>query len=283
MSGLQCSSLVVAAPAKVNLFLHVTGRRADGYHTLESLVTLIDLADTVSVEDRDDERVVRARPIAGVAESDDLALRAALALREASGARRGASIAIDKRIPIGAGLGGGSSDAASTLIALNRLWGLGLPRSELTSIGVLLGADVPFFLGSGAAVMRGIGEILTPISLPAAWIALALPPVAVSTASIFAAPELTRSAASAKMDVFSEGYGRNDLEAAATARFAAVAQALTALRRVAPQARMTGSGAAVFAAFATAAEAQAALAALPAGVPGRVVRTIDRHPLAALV
>lgn len=283
MSGLQCSSLVVAAPAKVNLFLHVTGRRADGYHTLESLVTLIDLADTVSVEDRDDERVVRARPIAGVAESDDLALRAALALREASGARRGASIAIDKRIPIGAGLGGGSSDAASTLIALNRLWGLGLPRSELTSIGVLLGADVPFFLGSGAAVMRGIGEILTPIALPAAWIALALPPVAVSTASIFAAPELTRSAASAKMDVFSEGYGRNDLEAAATARFAAVAQALTALRRVAPQARMTGSGAAVFAAFATAAEAQAALAALPAGMPGRVVRTIDRHSLAALV
>lgn len=276
------ASLTVAAPAKLNLFLHITGRRTDGYHTLESLVTLIDLADTVSVEARGDERIVRERPFAGVAESDDLALRAALALREASGVRRGASIAIDKRIPIGAGLGGGSSDAASTLVALDRLWGLHLPRSDLAAIGVSLGADVPFFLGSGAAVMRGIGEVLTPVSVPAAWIALVLPPVAVATALIFAAPELTRSAASAKIDVFSEGYGRNDLEAAAAARFAAVAQALTALRRVAPQARMTGSGAAAFAAFATAAEAQGALAALPAGMPGRVVRTIDRHPLAAL-
>ncbi|MBS0327881.1 MAG: 4-(cytidine 5'-diphospho)-2-C-methyl-D-erythritol kinase [Proteobacteria bacterium] len=274
--------LTVPAPAKVNLFLHVTGRRPDGYHTLESLVALVDFADVLTIEVRGDARIERVLPVAGVAEADDLALRAARALREATGVARGASIAIAKRIPIGAGLGGGSSDAATTLIALNHLWGLHRPRAELAAIGVALGADVPFFLGEGAAVVRGIGEALTPASLPAHWIALALPPIAVPTASIFAAPELTRSAASAKMDVFSEGYGRNDLEAAARARFAPVGEALVALRGVTPRARMTGSGAGVIAAFATIAEAEAALAALPPAMPGRVVRTIERHPLAAL-
>lgn len=275
-------TLTVPAPAKVNLFLHVTGRRSDGYHTLESLVTLIDFADAITIETRDDGRIVRSAPTPGVAEAEDLALRAARALREATGTKHGASIAIDKRIPIGAGLGGGSSDAASTLIALNRLWGLHRSRSELAAIGVSLGADVPFFLGDGTAIVRGVGEALTPVSLPACWIALALPPAFVATASIFAAPELTRSAASVKIDVFSEGYGRNDLEAPAAARFVAVAATLEALRAVAPRARMTGSGAAVIAAFATAAEAEVALAVLPATTPGRVVRTIDRHPLAAL-
>lgn len=273
--------LVVPAPAKVNLFLHVTGRRADGYHALESLLTLIDLADVLTIEDRDDGRILRGAEIPGVPERDDLALRAAHALRQACGTRRGAVIALDKRIPQGAGLGGGSSDAASVLLALNRMWSLFLSRAELCRIGTDLGADVPFFLGGSAALARGVGEHLAPMSLPPSWLALAMPPVQVATAVIFAAPELTRSTASAKIDVFSEGYGRNDLESATVARFPPVAEALRALRRAAPHARMTGSGACAFAAFATAAEAQAALAALPAGIPGRVVRTVARHPLAS--
>ena len=273
--------LVVPAPAKVNLFLHVTGRRADGYHGLESLFSLIDLADTLTIEDREDGRILRAVDVPGVPESTDLTLRAAHALREAAGTRRGAVITIAKRIPQGAGLGGGSSDAASVLLTLNRLWSLSMSRQALAAIGVTLGADVPFFLGETAALARGIGERLTPMSLPTCWLALAMPPVQVATAAIFAAPELTRSTPSAKMDVFSEGYGRNDLEAVAASRVPQVAEALRALRRASPQARMTGSGACVFAVFATEAEAQAALRLLPAGIPGQVVRTVARHPLAS--
>ena len=273
--------LVVPAPAKVNLFLHVTGRRADGYHSLESLFSLIDLADTLTLEDRDDGRILRGADVPGVPESADLTLRAAHALREAAATKRGAAITLAKRIPQGAGLGGGSSDAASVLLALNRLWALSMSRQDLAAIGVTLGADVPFFLGETAALARGIGERLTPMSLPACWLALAMPAVQVATAEIFAAPELTRSTPSAKMDVFSEGYGRNDLEAVAASRVPQVAEALRALRRASPQARMTGSGACVFAVFATEAEAQAALGLLPAGIPGQVVRTVARHPLAS--
>ncbi len=273
--------LVVPAPAKVNLFLHVTGRRADGYHSLESLFSLIDLADTLTLEDRDDGRILRGGNVPGVPESADLTLRAAHALREAAAMRRGATITLAKRIPQGAGLGGGSSDAASVLLALNRLWSLSMSRRDLAAIGVTLGADVPFFLGETPALARGIGERLTPMSLPTCWLALAMPAVQVATAEIFAAPELTRSTPSAKMDVFSEGYGRNDLEAVAASRFPRVAEALRALRRASPQARMTGSGACVFAVFATEAEAQAALGLLPASIPGQVVRTVARHPLAS--
>ncbi len=273
--------LVVPAPAKVNLFLHVTGRRADGYHSLESLFSLIDLADTLTLEDRDDGRILRGGNVPGVPESADLTLRAAHALREAAAMRRGATITLAKRIPQGAGLGGGSSDAASVLLALNRLWSLSMSRRDLAAIGVTLGADVPFFLGETPALARGIGERLTPMSLPTCWLALAMPAVQVATAEIFAAPELTRSTPSAKMDVFSEGYGRNDLEAVAASRFPRVAEALRALRRASPQARMTGSGACVFAVFATEAEAQSALGLLPAGIPGQVVRTVARHPLAS--
>ncbi|HMA30574.1 MAG TPA: 4-(cytidine 5'-diphospho)-2-C-methyl-D-erythritol kinase [Casimicrobiaceae bacterium] len=280
MTG-RAQVLVVPAPAKVNLFLHVTGRRDDGYHTLESLFTLIDLADTLTIEDRDDGRVLRRDDVPGVSESEDLALRAAVALQKATGTRHGVAIAVAKRIPRGAGLGGGSSDAASVLLALNRLWSLSLSRPDLTAIGVTLGADVPFFLGETAALARGIGERLNPMSVPGSWLALATPSVHIATAAIFAAPELTRSTASAKIDVFSEGYGRNDLESVAVARFPPVAEALAALRRAAPDARMTGSGACVFASFATADEARAALALLPADVPGQVVRTVERHPLAS--
>jgi 4-diphosphocytidyl-2-C-methyl-D-erythritol kinase len=273
--------LVVPAPAKVNLFLHVTGRRDDGYHLLESLFALVDLADTVTVARRDDGAIVRAGDVPGVPEASDLALRAAFALREAAGARHGATISIDKRIPMGGGLGGGSSDAASVLLALNRLWSLGLPRADLAAIGARLGADVPFFVHGENAIVRGIGERIAPVSLPRQWLALAVPAVGVPTAAIFAAPELTRSTPSAKMSVFSVGYGRNDLEPVAAARYPEVAAALVALGRAAGNARMTGSGSTVFAACESAESARRAVQALSPGLRGLVVRTLARHPLAS--
>lgn len=272
--------LVVPAPAKVNLFLHVTGRRADGYHTLESLFTLVDLADAVTLETRDDGAIVRSGEVPGVPVDEDLALRAARRLQEATGSRRGVSIAIDKAIPMGAGLGGGSSDAASVLLALDRLWALGLSRAALIDIASGLGADVPFFVFGETALARGIGDRLTAMTMPAMHLALAFPDVHVATASIFASPDLTRSTPSAKIDVFSEGYGRNDLAAVTVARFPEVGEALAALLRAAPQARMTGSGACVFAACATEHEARAALACVPPQVGRHLARTLARHPLA---
>jgi 4-diphosphocytidyl-2-C-methyl-D-erythritol kinase len=274
-------TLVVPAPAKVNLFLHVTGRRDDGYHLLESLFALVDLADTVTLVRRDDRAIVRARVVPGVAEQADLAMRAAVALRDATGTPFGASIAVDKRIPMGGGLGGGSSDAASVLLGLNRLWALGLSRAELAGIGVKLGADVPFFVHGENAIVRGIGEVIAPVSLPRQWLALALPAVQVPTAKIFAAAELTRSTPSAKMDVFSVGYGRNDLEPVAADRHPDIAAALAALGRVAGNARMSGSGSSVFAACESAGSARRAVLALPPGLRGLVVRTLERHPLAS--
>lgn len=273
--------LVVAAPAKLNLFLHVLGRRADGWHELESLFTLIDLADTISLEAREDGAIVRLNEVPGVPAERDLAIRAATRLKEETGTPAGVSITVDKRIPMGAGLGGGSSDAASTLLGLNRLWGAGLARTDLARLGRELGADVPFFVGGEAALARGIGERLTPMSVPGTVVVLVHPAAEVATASIFAASELTRSTPSAKMEVFSEGYGRNDLAGATGARHPAVAAALSTLARVAPHARMTGSGACVFAAFAGEDEAERALSSLPAGVSARIARTIGRHPLAA--
>lgn len=275
------NALVVPAPAKVNLFLHVTGRRADGYHLLESLFALIDWCDTITVASRSDSNIVRVGDVACVPPANDLAIRAARALRDASGVTAGATIEIEKRIPQGAGLGGGSSDAASVLLALNRLWNLGLSRAALATIGATLGADVPFFVGGESAIARGVGESLTPVSIPTSWLALALPSLHVSTQQIFAALQLTPMATSAKIDVFSEGYGRNDLEATATSRHAAVGAAVDALKRASPSARMTGSGACAFATFATEHDARAALRYLPREIEGRVVRTLARHPLHA--
>jgi 4-diphosphocytidyl-2-C-methyl-D-erythritol kinase len=182
---------------------------------------------------------------------------------------------------MGAGLGGGSADAAGVLLALNRLWRLGLPRPALAEIGGRLGADVPFFVGGEAALARGTGDLLTPVSMPTLWLALAVPKVQVSTAEIFAAPNLTRTAPSAKIDVFSEGYGRNDLESVASAKFPGVARAIAVLKRASPSARMTGSGGSAFAAFASEADAHAALIEVPREFATRVARTLPRHPLAA--
>jgi 4-diphosphocytidyl-2-C-methyl-D-erythritol kinase len=280
----------VPAPAKVNLFLHVIGRRADGYHELESLMVLVDLHDRIELALRSDGHIGRVRPLPGVAEDDDLSVRAARALAAAAGCTMGVDIAVDKRIPQGGGLGGGSSDAASVLLALNQLWALGCSRAELARVGATLGADVPFFIGGEPAVARGIGERLAPVSVPALWIALACPDAVVPTATIFADAELTRATPSAKIDVFSEGYGRNDLQAVASARFPAVADAILALERAAGEqrsglqpgvVRMTGSGACAIAAFAAESPAQKVVAVLPASCRGLVVRTLARHPLFA--
>jgi 4-diphosphocytidyl-2-C-methyl-D-erythritol kinase len=274
-------TLTVPAPAKLNLFLHVTGRRPDGYHTLETLFVALDFGDTITLALRDDGAITRSGEDFGVAPQSDLALRAASALQRTSGCTKGVDISVIKRIPLGAGLGGGSSDAASVLLALNRLWDLGMARDELAGIGVELGADVPFFLCASPALARGIGERLTPVSLPRFWVAVLVPACAVPTATIFAAAELTRDSPSAKMNVFSEGYGRNDLQPVAVARHPDIAPALAALSAYSSAARMTGSGSCVFAAFATEAQAGAAVASRPRAMQGFVARTLARHPLAA--
>jgi 4-diphosphocytidyl-2-C-methyl-D-erythritol kinase len=273
-------TLTVPAPAKLNLFLHVTGRRPEGYHTLESAMVALDHGDTLTLTCRDDGEIVRRTDLPGIAPDDDLAVRAARALKRATASRLGADIDVIKRIPQGGGLGGGSSDAASVLLALNRLWRLLLPRADLMRLALPLGADVPFFVFGEPAIARGIGERLDAVSLPARWVAVIAPPVAVPTSAIFASAELTRDTPSAKMDVFSEGYGRNDLQPVAVSRFPAIAEALAALRKRSPEARMTGSGGCVFAPFVSEAEAREAFAGRPAGMGGFVARTLARHPLA---
>ena len=274
-------SLTLPAPAKLNLFLHVTGRRADGYHTLESLFVLIAHGDSITLSARDDGAIVRTRGPCAIAPDDDLAVRAARLLQCHCRVHHGVSIDVDKRLPMGSGLGGGSSDAGTVLLGLNRLWSLGLSRGELMQVGIGLGADVPFFVFGEAAFARGIGEQLQATTLPTTWFAVITPSVEVPTSQIFTAPELTRNSDSAKMAVFSEGYGRNDLFPVVAARFPEVSRCLDALAREAPEsgARMTGSGACVFAAFAAENAAQRALSRMPDGITGFVARSLDRHPL----
>lgn len=277
------------APAKLNLFLHVTGRRDDGYHLLQSVFQLIDLADVLHFDLRDDGAIVRMTEVPGVSADDDLVVRAARLLADAAAARGlragGADIAIDKRIPMGGGLGGGSSDAATTLIALNQLWQTGLARSELMALGLQLGADVPFFLLGENAFVEGIGEQLTPVSTPPAWFVVIHPGVSVPTPVIFRAPELTRNTKAVRIADFSGGllgFGKNDLQAVAARAFPPVADATHWLSDFG-EARMTGSGACVFAAFASEPEADAVLQRLPAAWRGWKARSLATHPLASLL
>jgi 4-diphosphocytidyl-2-C-methyl-D-erythritol kinase len=268
------------APAKLNLFLHIVGRRADGYHLLQTAFQLLDWGDEVRLRPRADGAIRRLDPLPGVAEQADLAVRAALALQAATGCRLGVDIAVEKRVPIGGGLGGGSSDAATTLVALNAIWGTGVDEDELADIATGLGADVPVFVRGKSAWAEGIGDRLVPLALPERWYAVVDPGVGVSTRELFQVPELTRNSPSVKMDVFSEGYGCNDLEKVASARFPEIIEALEYLRARSPAARMTGSGSCVFAPFAHEAEACAAVAAKPPQMRGFVARTLARHPLA---
>jgi len=267
------------APAKLNLALHVVGRRPDGYHSVQTVLRLIDLCDALEFAPRADAAIRLAAELPGVPADDDLVVRAARALQEAGRVRTGVTIRVEKRIPMGGGLGGGSSDAATTLIALNALWGTGLSRAALAALGVRLGADVPFFLLGGNAFGEGIGERLTPLALDPAWYVVVTPQVAVSTREIYAASELTRDTKPLKMQAFLAGLGRNDLEPVVCRRFPQVARALEWLKGHG-DARLSGSGSSVFAAYPTEAEARAVVARIPGEWRGVAVRGLDRHPLA---
>jgi len=292
---------LLPAPAKINLFLHVIGRRGDGRHLLQTAFRMIDLADEIKLHPRADGRIERSAGMADLPPEQDLAVRAALALRAATGCRIGATIAVRKRIPAGGGLGGGSSDAATVLLGLNRLWQLHLSRETLMEIGLSLGADVPFFIYGRSAFAEGIGEVLREIELPPAEYLLVMPGISVATGEIFSAPELTRNTAEITVASFSEamflaasgndrtqdtlGFGRNDLEPVAACRYPKVRAALDWLAAKSNangnanwrSGRMSGSGASCVAQLIAGADIQ--LSELPAGMKALAASGIDIHPL----
>ncbi|MEY4363693.1 MAG: 4-diphosphocytidyl-2-C-methyl-D-erythritol kinase [Pseudomonadota bacterium] len=268
----------IAAPAKINLFLHVTGRRADGYHLLQSVFMLIDWCDTLHFEARRDGQISR-EDLGSALPKDDLIVRAARALQQASGTPLGAHIGVLKSIPAQAGMGGGSSDAASTLIALNRLWGLNWPASRLLPLALGLGADVPFFLFGSNAWVEGVGEQMQPMALPAARFAVLKPALGVETARIFGSPQLQRATEPATMPDFAAApfsFGRNDLQPVAEALCPQIGQALEWLGQHGLQARMTGSGSAVFAHLTREMEFDSP----PDGWQLRICSNLAVHPLA---
>ncbi len=287
-----CALYDVPAPAKLNLFLHVIGRRADGYHLLQSVFVLIDWADTLHFERRSDGRLQR-HDLGPALPADDLTLTAARLLQAESGTRHGCDISIEKRVPWAAGLGGGSSDAASTVLALNRLWGLDWPRSRLAALATRLGADVPFFIGGRNAFVEGIGERLTPLAVPRQWFAIVKPAAGLTTQAIFTHPALVRDtpavilsgflADAAKPGFWQRGHGRNDLQPPAEDRCPEVAQAAEWLQSRFGNSRMTGSGSAVFARNGTGDQPLATWPAeeLPPGWVGRMCRSLEQHPLIA--
>jgi len=285
LNTLSCPELTCAAPAKLNLFLHVTGRRPDGYHLLQTLFRFIDLSDTLHFTLRDDGVVRRVNALEGVPAEQDLCVRAARLLQKESGCNLGVDITLEKRIPMGGGLGGGSSDAATTLLALNKLWRLGLSRARLMQLGLTLGADVPVFVFGENAFAEGVGEKLQAFPLPDAWYVVLFPPVHVPTAKIFTHPELTRDTNSITIralpigqSLSTVGWLGNDLQLIVCKLYPEVAQYLAILGKFAP-AMMTGSGACVFAEFASEAEAQKVLLALPKEIQGVVVHGLSHHPL----
>jgi 4-diphosphocytidyl-2-C-methyl-D-erythritol kinase len=278
------------APAKLNLFLRVTGRRADGYHELQSVFRLLDWGDTIRLRPRADGRILRqGEGVPGVRESEDFAIRAAKLLQTATNCMQGADIVVEKRIPTGAGLGGGSSDAATVLVALDMLWGLGLGGDRLAELGLRLGADVPVFVHGRNAWAEGVGERLTPVELPPAWYLLLDPGVHAATAELFQAPELTRDSPPAKIaDFVSDAFGQgadlgNAFEPVLRRREPAVDAVFAALHGIDALAgrrpRLTGTGSGVFVEFATREAAEAARAALPSGLRAWIARGAERSPL----
>lgn len=270
------------APAKLNLFLHVVGRRPDGYHLLQTVFRLLDYGDELSIEPRGDGRIRLLNPLPGVAQEQDLCWRAAHLLQTRFDCRLGADIRLSKRLPMGGGLGGGSSDAATALLVLNHLWGLGLDRPTLQALGLELGADVPVFIFGRNAFAEGVGEQFQPVELsPASYVVLT-PPVEVPTARIFAHPGLTRDTPVSTIAALRDGYGHNDLEPVAVALYPQIGEYLDWLKRFG-DARMTGSGACVFAAFPDRASAEAVFSQRPERMDGFVADGLDRHPLFEMV
>jgi 4-diphosphocytidyl-2-C-methyl-D-erythritol kinase len=267
------------APAKLNLFLRIVGRRADGYHLLQTVFRLLDWGDEIRLRVRDDGQIVRVAGSEAIRPEDDLVVRAARALQAATGTRLGAEIAVDKRIPMGAGLGGGSSDAATVLVALNALWQTGLSRVQLADIGVRLGADVPVFVHGHSAWAEGVGEKLVPLELPPRWYVVLDPRVHVGTAGLFQAPELTRNAAPATIAGFTSGAIRdNGFEPVARARYREVAAALDWLGGFGI-ARLSGSGGAVFLECEDEAGARRIAARCPKEFTAIVARGTNMSPL----
>jgi 4-diphosphocytidyl-2-C-methyl-D-erythritol kinase len=266
------------APAKINLFLHVVGRRADGYHLLQTVFQFLEHGDALEFETRADGRVARIADYGDIPEDRDLVVRAARALQEETGVRAGATIRVTKLLPFGGGLGGGSSDAATTLVALNRLWNLGLDADALARIGLRLGADVPVFVRGRAAWAEGVGEQLTPVDIPEDWLLVVFPGIAVSTAEVFKHPDLTRNTPAITIRAFLAGAGTNTCEALVRKLHPEVAAAIDWLRERG-DARMTGTGSCVFLRCQSEREARAALTALPSRWHGFVTRGRNRSPL----
>lgn len=266
------------APGKLNLMLRVVGRRADGYHLLQTVMRFIDYGDTLFIRVRTDAAITRVNDVAGVPAEADLVLRAARLLQSAARTSLGADIRLDKRLPVGGGLGGGSSDAATALLALNYLWQTGLSRERLCKLALELGADLPVFVGGQNALAEGVGERLTPLELPPEWYLVLVPPVAVPTARIFAHPELKRDSKPIKITAFSVALAGNDLEPVVCREYPEVARCLAWLRQAAP-AWVTGAGACVFAAFENEGAARRVLERVPGDMRGFVARGLARHPL----
>jgi 4-diphosphocytidyl-2-C-methyl-D-erythritol kinase len=267
------------APAKLNLFLHITGRRADGYHTLQTVFQFLDYGDDLEFSVTDNGRIVLLTPLSGVPENNNLAVRAAELLKRASGTRQGTVIRIKKLLPLGGGLGGGSSDAATTLLALNFLWGAKLTVMELASLGLALGADVPVFVHGHAAWAEGIGEILTPLEPEETWYLVVVPPVHVSTAKVFSNSELTHYSQAITIRDFQEGRGRrNDLEPIVRRIYPEVNRALSLLEEFG-EPRLSGSGGCVFLELKEAEQGQRILQSIPKPFTGFVARGMNRHPL----
>jgi 4-diphosphocytidyl-2-C-methyl-D-erythritol kinase len=277
------------APAKLNLFLHVLGRRADGYHELQTLFQLIDFSDRIGVASREDGVINRLAGMPDVPADRDLAVRAARALQQHTGVRLGADLHVIKHIPAGGGLGGGSSDAATVLLVLNTLWGTQLPLDELASLGLALGADVPLFVRGTSAWGEGRGEQLQALSLPPRWFLVIHPGVAVSTAEIFQAPELTRNSSLITIGGFAQGQSRNVCEPVVRTRYPEVAASLDWLDAqigapdAAPRARLTGTGACIFAGFEHEQDARRIAQRVPQGWSSFVARGLDRSPLHAML
>ncbi len=270
------------APAKLNLFLHVVGRRADGYHLLQTVFRFLDFGDSLEITPRQDGAIRLLSPLPGVPERQDLCWRAAHLLQTHTGCRWGADIGLLKRLPMGGGLGGGSSDAATVLLALNRLWGVDLPRAELQALGLALGADVPVFVFGRSAFAEGVGDELTPWTpVPSSYVVLT-PPVHVPTPAIFANPGLTRNTPSIRIAALFDGFGHNDLEPVVRSTYPEVEEYLVWLDRHGGglgKARMTGSGACVFAGFSSRVEAERVFAMRPGYMNGFVADGLDQHPM----
>lgn len=274
------STLRIPAPAKLNLFLHITGRRSDGYHTLQTVFQLLDWGDTLDITPRGDDRILLHGPELGIADEDNLVVRAARALRQRAETQAGAEIRLHKVVPSGGGLGGGSSDAASTLIGLNRLWGTGLDSAELAALGAGLGADVPVFVHGSSAWAEGIGEQLSPLELPPAWFVILKPDCHVDTGQIFSHPQLTRDSSPITMSAFFAGGSRNDCQALVRALYPPVDRALTWLAQFG-DAKLTGTGACVFLRCSERSEAEAIASQVPAPWQAWAAAGTNRSPALA--